>query len=157
MSDPANELPNELPSLPNLADELASLRAAADFLEENQMSQCQLLRNAVKVLEFIRSGGTVAIDRLPNNQFEISKGLCQIYWAPDVLNLGVLAKKVDEIERVYSQGGMMQVGGRVPDRHRGRETYVMQGDWHHSDVNRTSQHEVTGEWSPDQVARLWPE
>jgi hypothetical protein len=42
-----------------LDQELASLRVAADFLEDNGMSQCRPLRDAIRVLEFIQDGGSV--------------------------------------------------------------------------------------------------
>lgn len=93
-----------------LANELASLRAAADFLEEQGMSQCELLRNAVKVLEFINGGGQITIERgllglrpSVGEEVEFGKGRAQRYWAPPVIDLDRLAKQIDEFEVEYNR------------------------------------------------------
>lgn len=91
--------------MPDLQQELASLLAAADFLEESGMQQCKTLRDAVKVLEFIRGGGSVAaVQNHACSEFELRKGNCQLYWAAPELSLNLIAKKVEHFNAEYTRG-----------------------------------------------------
>lgn len=105
--------------------DLVSLLAAADFLEQNQMQQCEGLRNAVKILEFVMAGGFIEVrQEAETTQSDQTQLLClrkdearyEDKTSPQQLSLRRIAMIIGQLEGMNRDLAIMARCGVPPFR-----------------------------------------